>query len=125
MTGPRGTSYSVTPGKGSLRESMPIYEYRCTACGEEIEIIQKISDRPRRKCKKCSGKLEKLVSRAAFHLKGGGWYAQGYGDSSSAKPETKSGAKTTGDKRDGDASGDKQEAKKETKKETKPAGASC
>ena len=52
---------------------MPIYEYRCTKCRHLVEVIQKIGDRPLRKCRKCSGKLEKLVSVASFHLKGGGW----------------------------------------------------
>lgn len=58
---------------------MPIYEYRCRKCGEVTEVIQKFSDRPKRKCRSCSGRLEKLVSRTSFLLKGGGWYAEGYG----------------------------------------------
>jgi predicted nucleic acid-binding Zn ribbon protein len=40
-----------------------------------------MSDRPLRKCPKCSGKLEKLISRTSFALKGGGWYAEGYNKS--------------------------------------------
>lgn len=54
---------------------MPIYEYRCTACGEVLEAIQKISDAPLVDCPEC-GKpaLEKQVSASAFRLKGGGWY---------------------------------------------------
>jgi putative FmdB family regulatory protein len=60
---------------------MPIYEYRCRACGDEFEIIQKISEGPLRRCGKCGGSLEKLLSRTAFLLKGGGWYADGYGGS--------------------------------------------
>jgi putative FmdB family regulatory protein len=74
---------------------MPIYEYRCQACGDEFEIIQKISDRPLARCGRCGGKLEKLLSRTAFLLKGGGWYADGYGGSGkgSARPE---GAATAG-----------------------------
>ena len=58
---------------------MPIYEYRCRKCGEITEVIQKFSDGPKRKCRSCSGRLEKLVSRTSFLLKGGGWYAEGYG----------------------------------------------
>ena len=57
---------------------MPIYEYRCKSCGKVIEVIQQFSDRPLRKCRSCSGRLEKLISRTSFLLKGGGWYAQGY-----------------------------------------------
>ena len=54
---------------------MPIYEYRCRECGNELEAIQKISDAPLTDCPAC-GKpaLEKLVSASAFRLKGGGWY---------------------------------------------------
>lgn len=54
---------------------MPIYEYRCTECGHELEKLQKISDAPLVDCPAC-GKpaLQKLVSAAGFRLKGGGWY---------------------------------------------------
>ena len=58
---------------------MPIYEYRCTSCGHTLEVIQKINDKPLKKCTECSGALEKLISRSAFQLKGGGWYNEGYG----------------------------------------------
>ncbi len=54
---------------------MPIYEYKCSKCGHSLEVLQKISDAPMRKCPACgkSG-LEKLVSAPSFRLKGGGWY---------------------------------------------------
>jgi putative FmdB family regulatory protein len=54
---------------------MPIYEYRCDACGHYLETLQKINDPPLIDCHKC-GKpaLKKLVSAPAFRLKGGGWY---------------------------------------------------
>lgn len=57
---------------------MPIYEYRCTGCGQTLEKIQKLGDPPLSTCPQCAGPLEKLVSRAAFQFKGGGWYADGY-----------------------------------------------
>lgn len=54
---------------------MPIYEYRCEACGHELEALQKISDVPLRECPACAKpSLKKMVSAAAFRLKGGGWY---------------------------------------------------
>ncbi len=59
---------------------MPIYEYECAACGRIEEAIQKFSDRPLTKCSRCSGKLHRLISQSAFHLKGSGWYADGYAD---------------------------------------------
>ncbi|QBQ53900.1 FmdB family zinc ribbon protein [Nitrosococcus wardiae] len=54
---------------------MPIYEYRCQACGHEMELLQKIADEPLRECPSCGeGQLRKLVSAVGFRLKGGGWY---------------------------------------------------
>ena len=57
---------------------MPIYEYLCEKCGSHIEVIQKISDPPLKRCTKCRGKLEKTVSRTSFQLKGSGWYVTDY-----------------------------------------------
>jgi putative FmdB family regulatory protein len=57
---------------------MPIYEYVCEKCGSHIEVMQKISDPPLKRCQKCRGKLGKVVSRTSFQLKGGGWYASDY-----------------------------------------------
>ena len=54
---------------------MPIYEYQCEQCGHKLEKLQKISDEPLKTCPQCGNQsLKKLVSAAAFGLKGGGWY---------------------------------------------------
>lgn len=54
---------------------MPIYEYECKACGHRQEAIQKMSDDPLVECPVChKPELKKLISAAAFRLKGGGWY---------------------------------------------------
>ena len=54
---------------------MPIYEYRCDACGHHLETLQKLSDPPLTDCHKCGQPaMKKLVSASAFRLKGGGWY---------------------------------------------------
>ena len=54
---------------------MPIYEYRCDACGQELEKIQRMSDEPLTNCPGCGeDRLRRLVSAAGFRLKGGGWY---------------------------------------------------
>ncbi len=90
---------------------MPIYEYQCKKCGTIEEALQKFSDKPLTRCRQCSGKLHKLVSRSSFHLKGTGWYVTDYANRSkdsavvpeeknesvdSAKPEkTASSAKKT------------------------------
>lgn len=54
---------------------MPIYEYRCSACGHELEKIQRMSDAPLADCPACGApELRRLVSAPGFRLKGGGWY---------------------------------------------------
>ena len=82
---------------------MPIYEYSCTACGRTFEKIQKVGARTLRKCEECGGKLEKLVSRSAFHLKGGGWFDSGYSNSGGIRKSTpaSSGASSSAGKPDG------------------------
>lgn len=54
---------------------MPIYEYKCNACGHQFDKLQKVSDSALKDCPKC-GKpdLTKLISAAGFKLKGTGWY---------------------------------------------------
>jgi putative FmdB family regulatory protein len=87
---------------------MPIYEYRCEACGHYLETLQKISDPPLTECHKCGQPaLKKLVSAAAFRLKGGGWYETDFktggkknvagseGKDSSGTKEPKKGAEST------------------------------
>lgn len=54
---------------------MPIYEYQCSNCGWEVEVLQKMSDAPLQTCDKCEkDTMQKKISAAAFRLKGGGWY---------------------------------------------------
>ncbi len=54
---------------------MPIYEYRCDACGHELEAIQKMSDPALTDCPDCQQPaLQKQISAAGFRLKGKGWY---------------------------------------------------
>jgi len=57
---------------------MPIYEFRCKKCNNEIEVFQKLSDKPPTRCKKCGGRLEKMISATAFQFKGEGWYVTDY-----------------------------------------------
>ncbi|MEN9797139.1 MAG: hypothetical protein RL653_835 [Pseudomonadota bacterium] len=63
---------------------MPIYEYACGACGKLNEVIQKVGDPAPESCDGCDarGQMSKVISRSAFHLKGGGWYSDLYSSSS-------------------------------------------
>lgn len=75
---------------------MPIYEYVCEKCGAHLEVMQKISDEPLKRCKNCRGKLEKIFSRTNFQLKGSGWYKTDYASGKSSTPEKKTEKKSEG-----------------------------
>lgn len=54
---------------------MPFYEYECPNCGYHDEVLQKITDKPLKKCPSCGRNgLKKLMSAPVFRLKGSGWY---------------------------------------------------
>lgn len=91
---------------------MPIYEYVCDKCGNHLELLQKVGDPAPKRCEKCrKGKMEKMISRTSFQLKGSGWYVTDYAKKSTAsKAESKSEVKSEA----------KSENKSETKSESKP-----
>lgn len=69
---------------------MPIYEYRCSACGQEHEALQKVTEPPLTECPSCGRPgLQKLLTAAGFHLKGSGWYATDFKGGAEKKPEEK------------------------------------
>ena len=54
---------------------MPIYDYKCSNCEQELEIIQKFSDKPKTLCPNCGeDSFTKQISAPSFRLKGAGWY---------------------------------------------------
>jgi len=57
---------------------MPIYEYQCSKCGKRYGVLQSWGDPEEKKCEFCRGKVRKLVSPSAFHLKGSSWYSTDY-----------------------------------------------
>lgn len=71
---------------------MPLYEYRCTQCGNRYEKIQSFSAEPDTACPKCGGKVERPLTVPALQFKGAGWYINDYapkaagGSSSAEKP---------------------------------------
>lgn len=54
---------------------MPTYEYECTACGHNFELVQKFSDDPVTQCPECAGRVRKIFHPAGIIFKGEGWYA--------------------------------------------------
>ncbi len=95
---------------------MPIYEYRCAACGHQDEHLQKVSDAPLTKCPACGKpKYQKQLSAAGFQLKGTGWYATDFKGSSKKAADKKSETKTDS------KSDSKSDSKPEKKTESKAA----
>jgi len=78
---------------------MPIYEYRCGSCGQETEVLQKISDAPIQVCPSCGqSAMTKLISAAGFQLKGSGWYATDFkGGSKPAAAKSEGGGESKTD----------------------------
>ncbi len=111
---------------------MPIYEYLCEGCGLITEVIQKVSDPSPTSCPECgSKKIAKLVSRSAFQLKGGGWYADLYsspkkggqgGDAAAAPGSKQASSSDKPASKDKPASSDKPASKDKPAAEAKPAG---
>lgn len=79
---------------------MPLYEYRCTSCGERLEVLQRVGEARLTECPTCHGVLERLISAPALQFKGSGFYITDYGrpgpkdKPSSAGEESGSAAKT-------------------------------
>jgi putative FmdB family regulatory protein len=70
---------------------MPIYAYRCAACGHATDVLQRVSDPLLTICPACgAAALSKQVTAAGFQLKGSGWYASDFkGNGKPAAAETK------------------------------------
>ena len=70
---------------------MPIYEYQCTECDHIIEKIESFKSEIRTIiCPFCNGISNRILSLGSFHLKGSGWYKDGYGKKKQEiKTETK------------------------------------
>jgi putative FmdB family regulatory protein len=64
---------------------VPIYEYECERCQHRVEVMQKFSDRPLKKCGKCGGPVHKVLSAPGLVFKGTGWYVTDYANSDRKK----------------------------------------
>jgi putative FmdB family regulatory protein len=72
---------------------LPLYEYQCKQCKEHVEKIQKFADPPLRKCPRCGGELERLLSSPAIQFKGSGWYITDYARKSAKEPAKETASK--------------------------------
>lgn len=89
---------------------MPIYAYRCSACGHAKDVLQKLSDPVLSTCPACGAEaFAKQVTAAGFQLKGSGWYATDFkgggatAGAAAASTDAKPDAKSDGGSSGGDA----------------------
>src|SRR5229473_6660296 len=85
---------------------MPTYGYRCSNCGHEFEIQQRMIDQPLRACPKCQGKLNKILYPVGISFKGSGFYTTDYGSGKSAAAASSNGATKDSDKAAAESSSD-------------------
>ena len=96
---------------------MPIYEYECKKCAHRFEVIQKVSDAPVKKCEKCKGKAERLISSPAIQFKGSGWYVTDYARKGSGSDrESESESKSSSSSESSSSSDNKKTSDKEKAK---------
>ncbi|MGO9781511.1 MAG: FmdB family zinc ribbon protein [Streptosporangiaceae bacterium] len=99
---------------------MPTYQYACTECGEQLEMVQRFSDDPLTVCPACAGRLRKVFSPVGIVFKGSGFYRtdsrsgngsapkEKAGDASSPSADSKTDSGSKGDSAKGDsAKGDR------------------
>ena len=85
---------------------MPIYSYKCNACGHQSDVLQKMSDAPLTKCSACGkDSYSKQLTAAGFVLKGGGWYVTDFKDQKGKGQDKKQNAQD--EKKSGDDSSGK------------------
>jgi len=75
---------------------MPIYAYKCAACGFAKDLLQKMSDSPLTECPQChKPSFSKQLTAAGFQLKGSGWYATDFKTGSNPAAAPAGGADTS------------------------------
>jgi putative FmdB family regulatory protein len=124
---------------------VPTYEYACTSCGEQLEVVQKFTDDPLTECPSCGSRLRKVFSPVGIVFKGSGFYrtdsrkasvaaepsgstssdsktkANGSSDSSSSSDSGKSKPESKSSGGDSGSSGSKSDSKKSDSKVSSPA----
>ena len=98
---------------------MPIYGYRCSKCGHEFEIQQRMTDQPLESCPKCQGKLSKMLYPVGISFKGSGFYTTDYKASGNGSEAASSDGSTSTDKGSESKTESKAESRSESKSESK------
>lgn len=112
---------------------MPIYAYRCAACGHSRDVLQKMSDAPLTQCPACGAEqFAKQLTAAGFQLKGSGWYAtdfrnnnSGSGTAASTATPATAPAKSEGGGSSGGSDGGSSSGSTSASAGSTPCGGSC
>lgn len=103
---------------------MPIYAYRCDACGHGRDVLQKMSDAPLTDCPSCgaAGSFKKQLTAAGFQLKGSGWYVTDFrgGSGGTSAPAAAGGAAASAPASGGESSGSSASASSSTSTSSTP-----
>jgi putative FmdB family regulatory protein len=94
---------------------MPTYQYRCTACGEDLEVVQKFSDAPLTVCPTCGGHLRKVFNAVGVVFKGSGFY----------RTDSRNGSKSDDGAESGSSEKKSPAEKKSAEKESAGAGSAA
>ena len=97
---------------------MPTYEFRCSDCGNLVEIFQRIDEEPLTVCERCGGRMRKVFHPAGIVFKGSGFYA------TDSRSKSKSSKESGGSKSEETGKAEKKESKSTEKSETKKASGS-
>ena len=97
---------------------MPTYQYRCTSCDTDLEVVQKFTDDPLTDCPECDGNLRKVFSAVGVVFKGSGFYA------TDNRAKTKSGAASSAEKSEGKSHPTESKPAAESKPASSPATSS-
>lgn len=74
---------------------MPLYDYRCTACDREVEVMHGINEQGPQTCEHCGGAMRKALSPPAIHFKGSGWAKKDAASASKSKPKSSTSTEKT------------------------------
>ena len=96
---------------------MPTYDYRCKACGQELEVVQSFTDDPLTTCEACGGELRKLFGAPGIAFKGSGFYKNDSRGSKKSTTSASSSDKSSSDKSSSDTSSSSSKGSDATKKE--------
>jgi putative FmdB family regulatory protein len=75
---------------------MPFYDYRCTECAHEVEVMHGIHDKGPATCQHCGAAMRKALSPPAIHFKGSGWAKKDARKAAPAKAQPAAGASENG-----------------------------